>query len=67
MKKNPGRKERRNLAAYNRTKKARKKSVINERIQKWISAGKHGFTSRDLLLSQKERFAHRGYSAENEA
>ena len=67
MKKNPGRKERRNMAAYNRGKKSRKKSVINERIQKWISAGKHGFTSRDLLLSQKERFAHRGYSAENEA
>ena len=66
MKKNPGRKERRNLAAYNRSKKSRKRSAINERIQKWISRGKHGFTSRDLLLSQVERFKHRGYSKEEE-
>lgn len=60
MKKNPGRKELRWRQRQNRTKKSAKKSAINERIQKWISLEKHGFTRRDLLLNQEERFKQRG-------
>lgn len=61
MKKNPGRKERRWLQQKNRSKDSAKRSAMNERIQKWISKGKHGFVMRDLLLSKEERISHRGF------
>lgn len=41
MRKNPGRRDRRQLARNNRTKLSGKKMAINERLQLWASKGKH--------------------------
>lgn len=40
MKKNPGRRERRNLAKKNRTRWSAKLAAINERKMLWLSRGR---------------------------
>lgn len=42
MRKNPGRKYRRNLAKQNRTERSDKKKAINERRMLWLSRLMHG-------------------------
>ena len=46
MRKNPGRKEHRNLITLNRTKRSRKKQAINERNMLWLS--KYGPNWREI-------------------
>lgn len=44
MKKNPGRRERRNLAKKNRTRWSAKLAAINERKMLWLSRGREAET-----------------------
>lgn len=52
MRKNPGRKEHRNLIAHNRTKRSRKKQVINDRNMLWLS--KYGPNWREIRSQKKQ-------------
>lgn len=53
MQKNPGRKERRNLAIRNRTMRSDKKQAINERNMLWLS--KYGPNWREIRSQKKKK------------
>lgn len=52
MRKNSGRKERRNLSARNRTMKSDKKQAINKRNMLWLS--KYGPNWREIRSQKKQ-------------